>query len=348
MSVTMADDLKARWSEFVRENPKTRIRDAAAALGVSEAELLATRCGGGGVTRLAGDWKEVLKRLPALGNVMCLTRNEAAVHERKGMFSEAEFFGPMGQVVGADIDLRLFMQIWSVGFAVVDETPDGPRRSLQFFDGTGTAIHKVYAKEDGGAAAFDAIVADYRSENQEPVEAGLPSPPAKADRPDDEIDVAGFRKGWSEIQDTHEFFGLLRKHGAGRLQALRLAGDDWARPADADAVGQMLDKAAADGMAIMVFVGNPGIIQIHTGLVENIKRFGTWLNVLDDAFNLHLREDLIASAWVVRKPTRDGVVTSLEIYDANGGNIALFFGKRKPGEAENMAWRELAESLACS
>jgi hypothetical protein len=45
---------------------------------------------------------------------------------------------------------------------------------------------------------------------------------------------------------------------------------------------------------------------------------GPWLNVLDPGFNLHLREDLIASAWIVRKPTADGVVSSLELFDAGG------------------------------
>jgi putative hemin transport protein len=47
-----------------------------------------------------------------------------------------------------------------------------------------------------------------------------------------------------------------------------------------------------------------------------------------------VREDLVASAWVVRKPTVDGIVTSLEVFDADGCEIALFFGERKPGTPE--------------
>ncbi|WP_373331547.1 hypothetical protein [Salmonirosea aquatica] len=37
--------LKTRWADFRAENPKTRIRDAARQLGVSEAELVATGIG---------------------------------------------------------------------------------------------------------------------------------------------------------------------------------------------------------------------------------------------------------------------------------------------------------------
>jgi len=48
----------------------------------------------------------------------------------------------------------------------------------------------------------------------------------------------------------------------------------------------------------------------------------------------------------VRKPTADGVITSLELFDAEDEMIATLFGKRKPGEAERGDWRGFAESLA--
>jgi putative hemin transport protein len=67
--------------------------------------------------------------------------------------------------------------------------------------------------------------------------------------------------------------------------------------------------------------------------------------VMDPSFNLHLREDRIGSVWLVRKPTEDGVVTSVEVFDKQGENIAMLFGARKPGKPELPAWRELAESL---
>jgi putative hemin transport protein len=67
--------------------------------------------------------------------------------------------------------------------------------------------------------------------------------------------------------------------------------------------------------------------------------------VLDPGFNLHLREDRIASAWVVKKPTVDGTVTSLELFDAAGETIAMLFGKRKPGLPEMPEWQATVERL---
>lgn len=343
---TESPDLKTRWSDLLRENPKLRIRDAATQLGVSEAELLATRIGDS-VVRLAGNWQELLKALPRLGEVMCLTRNEAAVHERYGTFTEQiSFFHGMGQVLGPDIDLRLFLSHWSVGFAVTDATDEGPRHSLQFFDAAGTAVHKVYLTPKSQAAVFEELVGVYRAPDQSDTQAVTPAAPAPALRPDAEIDVENFRKAWLAITDTHEFFILLKKFGVGREQALRLAPEGYARPVSLKATELLLETAAARQVPIMVFVGSNGCIQIHTGPVANIKRFGgSWINVLDERFNFHLNETLVASAWVVKKPTKDGIVTSLELYDASGENLVLFFGKRKPGEPEDPAWQAIAAEL---
>ena len=66
---------------------------------------------------------------------------------------------------------------------------------------------------------------------------------------------------------------------------------------------------------------------------------------MDEGFHMHLRSDHIAELWTVRKPVKEGHVTSIEAYDSDGGLIISFFGKRHEGEAERPDWRSLAESL---
>jgi len=344
MKTETLEDLKSRWTQLQIEQPKLRIRDAARELGVSEVELLATNCGDH-VRRLHGPWDVLLKEFSNLGHVMCLTRNEAAVHERHGHFRQTEFFHGMGQVVGPDIDLRLFLSHWHLGFSVIDQTPDGPRQSFQFFDQDGTAIHKVYLQNDSNHALFEQLTTRHLHEDQGTGQVVIPLPDARPDKPDSEIDIPAFQTAWAAMQDTHEFFALTRKFGAGRLQSLRLAAHEMARQVSAIGGRQAIELAAAQHVPIMIFVGSVGTIQIHTGQVNNLKSFGPWFNILDEEFNLHLRQDLVAQVWVVRKPTRDGNVTSIELYDEAGENIALIFGKRKPGELEDPAWREIVRTI---
>ncbi|WP_269532158.1 hemin-degrading factor [Chitinimonas sp. BJYL2] len=326
------------WQQYLHlkaAEPKLRARDAAAKLGVSEAELVAADPAS---ITLFPKWADILGRLESLGTVMTLTRNEAAVHEKTGIYANVQIDGDIGLALNPEIDLRFFLHSWRYGFALTSHKP-----SIQFFDRYGEAVHKVFLTETSHRAAFDELVKHYASSHAvvEPDrERSVP-----AEKPDADIDAAAFREGWCQLQDTHEFFPLLRKFAVSHTQALRLAPVGYAREVSRDAVGILLHAAADRALPIMVFAGNQGCLQIHTGPVHRIVVMGPWLNVLDSGFNLHLRTDLLARAYVVRKPTRDGEVTSLECYDAQGRLIVQFFGERKPGRPELRDWAELALSL---
>ncbi|WP_088156438.1 hemin-degrading factor [Achromobacter xylosoxidans] len=337
--MSRAQELRARNEALAASQPKLRARNLAQSLGVSEAEWVAAECSGLKATDLHGTPQEIFRELGTLGPVMALTRNDWCVHERHGVYEDIQADGPVGLVLGPDIDLRVFFTAWKSAWAVEQ---DG-RHSLQFFDGAGVAVHKVYRTEATDATAYDALVAKFAGEAQWP-ETQPYAAAADADRVED---GAQWREAWLGMQDTHEFFPLLRKFKVSRLAALAAAGEDLAQQVPADAVERMLESAAQSGLSIMCFVGNRGMIQIHTGPVQQLRRTGPWYNVLDPKFNLHLDTTAIASAWVVNKPTSDGWVTSLELYAATGDLIAQFFGERKPGKPELAQWRELMISL-CS
>jgi putative hemin transport protein len=340
--------LASAWRTMVEQAARPpRARDAAAQLGVSEGELIAATVASPGpgnlrAVRLEGDAPAILAATPTLGAVKAITRNEHVVHEKVGTFDHVSVSGSMGLVLNHDIDLRLFMGHWRHLFLVHDAWGNGtPRASLQVFDASGEAVHKIYSLEDADLSPFHALEAQFRSPEQSPELAVLPPMKVRPDAPDDSIDVEGFRAHWADLQDTHDFFGLLKDFGVGRHQAMRLADPQFAREVSLASARAMLEGAAARAVSIMCFVGNPGCIQIHTGAIEKVAVMGPWLNVLDAGFNLHLREDRIASAWVVRKPTRDGIVTSLELFDADNKNFVMFFGERKPGKPEREDWRQL-------
>lgn len=339
--------LKERYDQLIAEKGSLRIREAAKQLEVSEVEILVLRCGNG-VIRLKNSFAELLSEVEGLGKVMALSRNDEAVHERKGVYLNGDFSNPHGSVfVGKDIDLRFFLSVWDSAFAVTEMNQDKERFSLQFFGKEGEAIHKIYMEPTSNLDAYQALVANYRSEDQSPFQlVDKTAIPEKTETPDSEIDVKGFQLAWGNLKDTHAFFGILRRFGVSRTQALRLAPSPYfAQKTDHLALRRMLNLAAQTQVSIMVFIGNKGMIQIHTGPVKNIVDHGPWINVLDPDFNMHLREDLIAETWIVRKPTEDGIVTSLEIFNAKKELICTLFGERKPGIPELEGWREMIEAI---
>lgn len=64
--------------------PKTRARDLADTLGVTEAALVAAHVDGAKVVRIDPAPNRLMPAIQALGDVMALTRNVSCVHERTG------------------------------------------------------------------------------------------------------------------------------------------------------------------------------------------------------------------------------------------------------------------------
>lgn len=340
-------DLKTQWDALKQAQPHLRIRNAAEKLGVSEMELLATKIGNG-VTRLEPNFKDILSEIESLGKVMALTRNNECVHERKGTYLNGDFSSPHASLfVGEDIDLRIFLTHWKKAFAVTEETARGISKSLQFFGKDGEAIHKIFLTADSNEEAFEALVNKYKSGNQEPTESTESHIVVTEEKADEAIDIKGFQQAWLDLKDTHDFFMMLRKFGVTRTQALRLAPTTYhAQQISKESIVTMLETVAKEKTPIMVFVGNRGNIQIHTGAVRKTMWHENWYNVMDPDFNMHLDMSKISQTWVVRKPTEDGVVTAIEVFNEAGEIIVQFFGKRKPGIPELDIWRETVENLS--
>jgi putative hemin transport protein len=321
-----------------------RERDFARIHGISEAMLVAAHLGHG-VVRLHCDVEAVLSALPELGEVMALTRNESAVHEKIGTYGGVNVGPQVGLVIGDEIDLRVFPPKWASAFAVEKTDEDGTtRRSLQFFDAAGDAVHKVHLREASDLAAYRHVVDCFTMpEQSELLPVAVPaevSEEARAPANRDELHAA-----WRGLTDTHQFHGMLRKLNLHRLDALEMADDDLAWRLDLGGTVGMLDGAATTALPIMAFVGCSGCIQIHSGPIHNVAPMGPWINIMDETFHLHLRVDQITELWAVRKPTKAGHVTSIEAYGADRNLIIQFFGVREEGSDERRPWRQLVEDL---
>lgn len=243
--------------------------------------------------------------------------------------------------------MRIFLSHWKKAFAVVEENARGISKSLHFFGQDGEVIHKIFLIKDSNESAFENIVDRYRHENQEPFDITEPYISNNNEKPDDEIDVKGLQQSWLDLKDTHDFFSMLRKYGVTRTQALRLASSTYhAQQIANDSIVTMLETVAKDKTPIMVFVGNRGNIQIHTGSIRKTMWHEQWYNIMDPDFNLHLDMSKVTQTWVVRKPTEDGVVTAIEVFNEKGEIIVQFFGKRKPGIPELDIWRKTVENIS--
>lgn len=293
-------------------------------------------------TRLEVDWTDALRKLDVLGTVRVVTGNRSITHGKTGRFGNVDGNGPALIVLNREVDLRVFPRHW----AITVHTPEseGEAEAIRVFDRHGRAVHAIHRTAETNAAAWDAFLILHRAADQDaPALEPLPAP--AAERPDAEIDVEGLRAAWSAMTDVHEFFGMLRTFGVGRRQALRLAGPGFARELPAAVALPLLEAARDRRLDIMIFVGNAGCIQIHTGTVDHPAAADGLLRIDDPGFTLRAVQGRLSSAWIVHKPTDKGGITTVELYDDRGDNAAILCGQRDEDKPERAEWRALAAEL---
>lgn len=338
----MNDLTPARLRELKRD-ATLRSYDLAAQLGVPEAALVEVDLGLG-VTRIDATPGKLIPIVQKLGDVMALTRNRSCVIEKIGTYNDFHNGEHAAMTLDAEIDLRIFPRHWTHAYAIEVTVDDNTRRSVQVFDAAGDAVHKVHLRDESDLKAWAALVGDLAKPDQ----TGLSkfSTRAEPEGPrisEDRADT--LRAEWAKMTDTHQFNTLVRRLKMNRLGAYHVAGQPYARRLQTDTVPLLLERVQAGGEKVMLFVGNNGCIEIHSGQIEVLKPSGPWLNVLDGRFNLHLRGDHVAEVWLVDKPTKRGAAISVEAFDEAGEIIFQCFGMRpeKGGNAES--WAELVAGL---
>ncbi|CAK6489556.1 Hemin transport protein HemS [Pantoea sp. Nvir] len=326
------------------EHPKKYARELAALMGISEAALCEARVGHE-AQPLKPQFRALLLALEAVGETKNITRNAYAVHEHLGRYQNLKLGEHAGLVLNPRaLDLRFFLSQWRSAFFLREQSGGGERQSIQIFDRHGDAVLKIYATDHTDMPAWRALIARFA----EDAPAALRVEPVEAASFARHIDAAALDREWRAMTDVHQFFALLKRHNVSRPQAFRAAGRDLAWRVDNDALARLLTLAQQEGNEIMIFVGNRGCTQIFTGAVEKVVPMDNWLNLFNPHFTLHLMADQIHESWVTRKPSGDGFVTSLELFAADGTQIAQLYGQRSEGTPEQARWREQVTSLSAA
>lgn len=337
------DTIIEKYSQAKEKTQGLRIRDYAEIIGVSEMELLIANPENHYVRKITTDSVNILTELHQLDEVMALTRNSSAVLEATGNYPNIEE-GHAGAIgVGSPIDVRLFTKKWEYCFLTERPKDNGMLRSIQFFDKSGTAVHKVYLRDKSNFNFYESLKTRFAEEINQ-----IPNVEAKEEKSFKKLsdeEVLDFNKEWTELEDTHDFSRLLRKYNVRRIDALRNAPEDLSYKVYNSSVIDLLYNVSDKEIPIILFVPNDAAVQLYSGTVKNIRLIENWTNIIDDKLNLHLRNDMITESRVVKKPTKNGIITSLELYDSDLETALYIYGVREENSKESEQWRKAVLSL---
>jgi putative hemin transport protein len=168
-------------------------RAAALELGVPEASLVASGCGRF-VTRMSGEFAQLLGALPALGEIKSVVRNAYAVQERAGRAKAIVLHADGAITIDGDtFVLQADANAWARGFALVEPGKYGIKRSLQFFADSGESAVKFFLTGNSSRRAFEALVGTFAAADQTASEAVAEAKaPAAQERPGQRASLAAF------------------------------------------------------------------------------------------------------------------------------------------------------------
>ena len=344
----------ALWQQYQALKEKIPMlfpTEGATALGVSEFELMLASP----YSQYIGDQcKAVLKQFETFGDMESIVRNELAVHEKMAPYHNLKLGEKMGLALNVGgLDLRFFMWQWRHMLAVTDTSrADKPSYSIQFYNGEGAAIDKVYLRElsDENIANWQALIAaQQQTVNTETLTLEVQAPLSEwRYKALNEEAREQLQQGWQAMTDVHQFHSLLKNLDIDRASSYHQAPEQMTQQLDISAVEAVFEQARDAKCPIMIFVGNSGLVQIQTGTVQTLKRMGDWFNILDkdhNDFTLHLKDKALEQVWSVKRPTKDGIVTCIEGFDGHGISIFSVFGQRIEGTPELEAWQQIVSTV---
>ncbi|TCP05412.1 ChuX/HutX family heme-like substrate-binding protein [Rubrivivax gelatinosus] len=302
--------------------------DAAAAIGVREAELVAAHAGCFdraesplAARRLRVRRRDIAAALARFGRTRSVAGHRACRVERLGPACAPEH--------------------WAHAFALEQRGADGSlARSLQFFDAAGDSLAELTPLEAAGVAAWLDLVEACAC--FEPAPRPLAARRVRAARPADEpADAATLRRAWGAMRTPDGFEALLARFALSPAQACRLAGPDFARRVVPTSAHELLTAAAQQGVRLSVEVPGAGACGGDWRAVHQARG---WTQAETAGVRLHLREDAVAEAWLLGCPSLAGLRQTLLLLDATGAPIARL-GDDSTVRPERCGWRRLVAQL---
>lgn len=171
------------------------------------------------------------------------------------------------------------------------------------------------------------------------------------------------QRDWNSVRSREQLDVMLSHQGVTRLEALRAAGPGFAVPIDANGVEKLLRLAAHAQLPLhLTWQARPDVDPSY-GCVHDVQATAHGLLAYLEGRRLHLCEDHLSCAWIVRHPTPLGLSCSLELFDAQEQPLLVLSGERGTRSAHThsdrteqahctRAWRRIVSALiwdsACS
>ena len=314
-------------------------------MDVSEAEIMATHCGCN-ATRLSPAWEELLLRITRCGRLRVKTQNKFAEMESIGNFGSISLKNNELKSLDGFGNLKINLDNLESAYAFESILENGKYEySIHIFGLDGSPIHKFFLSENNSQEIFQWISSQLKHENQSPVQIIKQNQKNPTRIIWNKTDHFCFIDTWNASKTNQDFSRLLKHFNITRAQALRLAEGEMTHRLGRFEFENLLKTVAKVQTPLTIQVGNAGGVHYFSGNIDRFMANDFSPSADGNYFKIRINRKGIADAWRVTMPTKDGKITSLELYDYNGGPIISFFNDMRRNKKDSPYWLKILNNL---
>jgi len=281
-------ELKENWISFKRDNPKVRIRDAAKLIGTSEAALLSTEINNDVNYLKVSDIKKFILEILKVDKIMILTRNDSVVHELT-IKTEDIIFNNNQIIDKQQLPLlTLNYDLFKYFFYQKKMHAGKELQSFQIFDKNGNSCVKFFYRGNK-SLEFERLAESYSA-----------------------IYDYALQKRIDQVKPlsipTNTYFGKNYKKNFNIANLKH------------NSIRDILDRVKKNATFIEVQVCGIGSLQYFRGKIDKVVKFGTWENILDENFNLHVHTEKFKKIKAKWLNTSDNICCAID-FICNKENI---------------------------
>lgn len=337
-------DIKQAWLEAQSELIKTASYLVAESYEMTEAEVVASGCGRF-VTRLWGDWRELLNSLNALGPLKVQIRNGQILHE-----VVMDFANPL-PVLGKrllfrdeKISLKLEINRLQLAF-LIDETFLGSQQlSICFFDLDGSPVMRVVISTESQSLCMS-LLKRFFHPNQSPeqpvIHLGklLPEPSWPSNN------IEQLRDDWRSLCTSEGIWLLLDQYGVNYQRLLDMLDAPLVRPIPNGSFWVLLELGMDNLVPFKLTSRSTGAVLEWVGIITQVAPQDNVLCIKGEGSKLSINIEEIDEGRLVELP--GAKVPSLVVFfNARGEHLLSITTPQKTKEHTHIdSWRHIVDVL---
>lgn len=333
--------INEKWKQLKSFQPELSTGSVAEKLKISEAELFYAGKGDE-IKLLNSEFEKQLNEIAKFPDLNLIVKNKACVNSIKTAFKVTNDETENSiRLKSAEMDLEIPLRVLKYGFAF----NSADEKSIQYFDKYGFSVFKIRLKKESLENETDDFIKTFENKS-ETFDFEIEAYPAEHQTDLTADELKAFQSDWKNLDEPEEFNQILKKYNISQLNALHHAPEDYfATKIRNRKVANILEEAIVAGTKLKFSVENHKTGLTYKCASERGSWHGEWFNVFGKTAQFSLDTSKIIESFIVRKPSRSGIISSISCFDGNNAQIFEVYCNREDDEPEPNEWRALLNSF---